>query len=57
MNDNPTFNEYVNEIFVYVFDGLITGGTKEMKSRLMMAISNASRISANGGFKEVLHAE
>ncbi len=48
--DNPTFNEFVNEMFTYVFDGLITGGTKEMKIRLKMTISAAAQISTNGGF-------
>jgi hypothetical protein len=51
-NQNPTFNAFVNEMFVYVFDGLITGGTKEMKVRLMLTISTAAQISGNGGFRK-----
>ena len=51
-NDNPTFNEFADEMFVYVFDGLITGGTKEMKVRLKMALSTAAQITHNGGFKK-----
>ena len=49
-NQNPTFNQFVDEMFVYVFNGLITGGTKEMKSCLKMALSTAAQISKNGGF-------
>ena len=52
MNTNPTFNEFVNETFMQVFDGLVRGGTKEMKVQLQMALSTASWISANGGFSK-----
>lgn len=51
---NPTFNAFVTEMNRDVFDGLVVGGTKEMKVRLQMAISTAAWIAQNGGFsKEV----
>lgn len=46
----PTFDEFISEMFMYVFDGLVTGGTKEMKSRFTMAINNACMITQSGGF-------
>ena len=53
-NTNPTFNVFVTEMNRDVFDGLVVGGTKEMKVRLQMAISAATWYAQNGGFaKEV----
>ena len=53
MNTHPTFNEFVTEMMQYVFDGLITGGTKEMKARLHIALSTTAQIATgNGGFKK-----
>ena len=53
MNTHPTFNEFVTEMMQYVFDGLITGGTKEMKARLHIALSTATQIATgNGGFRK-----
>lgn len=52
MNKNPTFKDYVNECMQDIFDGLISGGTKEMKSRLHQAISQAAWIAQNGGFNQ-----
>ena len=47
---NPTFKTFVDEMMQHIFDGLITGGTKEMKVRVQLALSTAAQISANGGF-------
>ena len=49
-NKNPTFSEFVDEAFVDIFNGLITGGTGKMKSTLSMYIQIATQIMANGGF-------
>jgi hypothetical protein len=46
----PTFSEFVDEAFADIFDGLITGGTSKMKSRVWMCIERAVIISKNGGF-------
>jgi hypothetical protein len=47
---NPTFQEFVDEAFMAIFNGLITGGTKEMKSQVFMYIQTAAWIASNGGF-------
>ena len=49
---NPTFSEFLDKMMAFVFDGLITGGTKEMKSRLHFAISESALIAQNGGFSK-----
>jgi hypothetical protein len=46
----PTFEQFVDEAFQNIFNGLITGGTKEMKSQLHMYIQIAAQIMSNGGF-------
>lgn len=49
---NPTFHDFVDEAFMAIFNGLITGGTKEMKSQVHMYIQIAVQISGNGGFAQ-----
>jgi hypothetical protein len=51
-NTNPTFNTFVDEAFMNVFNGLITGGTTGMKSALSVYIQIATCIVANGGFSK-----
>jgi hypothetical protein len=51
-NHNPTFDQFVNDAFMAIFNGLITGGTKEMKAQLHMYIGRACNIFANGGFSK-----
>jgi hypothetical protein len=51
-NQNPTFEQFVNDMFLYVFDGLIRGGTKEMKNRVRLAIARSAEIAASGGFSK-----
>jgi hypothetical protein len=47
---NPTFQQFVDEAFMAIFNGLITGGTKEMKSQVHMQIQIAVQIVNMGGF-------
>ena len=36
--DHKTFDKFISWAMNHVFDGLITGGTKEMKARLQMIV-------------------
>jgi hypothetical protein len=51
-NTHPTFNAFVDEAFMNVFNGLITGGTTGMKSALSVYIQIATHILTNGGFSK-----
>lgn len=49
--DTPTFQQFVDEAFMAIFNGLVTGGTKEMKSQVQMHIQIAVQIVNSGGFR------
>jgi hypothetical protein len=49
---NPTFQEFVDDAFMAVFNALIMGGTGSMKAQLKFFIGQAARIAESGGFAE-----
>jgi hypothetical protein len=49
---NPTFQEFVDDAFMAVFNALIMGGTESMKAQLKFFIGQAVRIAESGGFAE-----